>query len=99
LVDKYWNGTKSLHKNYKFLGLANQALSLNAQKSYETNQLNILQSQINNLKDENSRLNQMLKDQRANKDQGTVEIEKKNKHLMDENVSNFCWYLIKNKIS
>ena len=26
LVDKYWNGSKSLHQNYKFLGSANQLL-------------------------------------------------------------------------
>lgn len=94
LVDKYWNGTKSLHKNFKFLGLANQALSLNEHKLYETSQLSVFQNQINNLKDENSRLGQTIKDLRVNRDQGILEIEKKNRQLIDENVSIF---LNKNK--
>lgn len=55
LVDRYWNGSKSLHKNQKFLNAAKQILSENGpSERFESNyQLKILQ-------EENRRLNYQL---------------------------------------
>ena len=64
-MDRYWNGTKSLHKNYKFLGLANQLLTQYTKYSNETNpfevQNNLLQSQLKSSHEENRKLHKDLK--------------------------------------
>jgi hypothetical protein len=75
LVDRYWNGTKSLHKNYKFLGLANQLLAQYTKYSTETNpfevQNNLLQSQLKSCQEENRKLQKDLK----NKENDRFEYE------------------------
>ena len=63
LVDRYWNGTKSLHKNYKFLGAANQLLNQHLESSsnsVDETHLKTLQMHIKNLQDENRSLQQTL---------------------------------------
>lgn len=75
LVDRYWNGTKSLHKNYKFLGLANQLLTQYTKYTSETNpfeiQNNLLQSQLKIAHEDNRKLQKELK----NKDNERVDFD------------------------
>ncbi|CAF0704706.1 unnamed protein product [Brachionus calyciflorus] len=57
LVDRYWNGSKSLHKNVKFLSSAKQILGEN--QVSEKSDSNYY-AQIKALQDENRRLNHQL---------------------------------------
>lgn len=67
LVDRYWNGTKSLHKNYKFLGAANQLLSQHLEASpVDESHLKTLQMHIKNLQDENRSLQQTMMEKLSN---------------------------------
>lgn len=96
LVDRYWNGSKSLHQNPKFLSAANQ-LVLGTQNCDDLNQfqnddlISNLQSQLRVLQDENKRLqNQLIQKSiiRSNEN-GESSIELQNKNLLAEIVSFF----------
>lgn len=74
LVDRYWNGSKSLHKNAKFLNAANQLFINNSNLanstdfdynclvlgSNESDKFSQTQKQLISLQDENKKLNQQL---------------------------------------
>ncbi len=73
-MDRYWNGSKSLHKNYKFLGAANQLISqhnelIREQEAAnngsdgdggESSNIRSLHIHLKNLQDENRCLQQTL---------------------------------------
>ncbi len=73
MVDRYWNGTRSLHKNYKFLGQANQLLTdeykaysnANQTLHYE-NEITLLKNKIKSMAGKNAELSQKLVDNEAN---------------------------------
>ena len=56
LVDRYWNGSKSLHKNAKFLSAAKQILDAKTSDKSDSN----YHAQIKILQEENRRLNSQL---------------------------------------
>ena len=60
MVDRYWNGSKSLHKNQKFLSTAKKILSQSdpAEKFELSYQLKVLQ-------DENRKLNYQLSQKKS----------------------------------
>ena len=95
LVDRYWNGSKSLHKNFKFIGAANQLLSQYKLYSGEHNvnedQINSIQSQFRMVQDENKRLQQQLIAIKSNCKQGENESssELHVKNLLQEIVNYF----------
>ncbi len=84
LVDRYWNDTKSLHKNNKFLGLANQLLTQFTKYSAETNPFDVqnilLQSQLKSCQEENRKLQKDLK----NKENDRFEYEAYKKSSQSE---------------
>lgn len=79
LVDKYWNGSKSLHQNYKFLGQANQLL-----KQYYPSNANGANSdtemmfRLKQLQDENKNLQNQLKNQQKYGEPSASELQYKN---------------------
>lgn len=96
MVDRYWNGTKSLHKNAKFLGAANQLFSEHNNQASKDNKSNIreqlvsLQNQVNQFKEENMRLQQQLMQRSASKKSSSSSseaIESQYKELLGEIVT------------
>lgn len=56
LVDRYWNGSKSLHQNQKFLTAALQLVSGENSASLNSDLLTSLQAQLRHAQEENKRL-------------------------------------------
>ena len=96
LVDRYWNGSKSLHQNYKFLGAANQLLNSNTGGSGGAGgggDDSAMYMKVKSLQDENKKLQHQLQNQKYSGGVDSSSSELQYKNYLQEIVIKFVNFL------